>query len=115
MRMIVSNNMPYDTGFMSQNGARFFETEHFMLCKYDIERVPYIVYNEEGTKFSVKNKGFIKHKTIGDLQRQAAYKEAGLQAPMNTLDENVKRRASFNMMKQGAIEKLRSEYNAIDF
>lgn len=113
--MIVTSNMPYDTGFMSQNGARFFENEHFMLCKYDIERVPYIVYQEEGTRFSTKNKGFIKNKTIGDLLRHADYKSAGLQAPFNRLDETVKRRASFNMLKQGAIDKLRSEYDASDF
>ena len=113
--MVVTSNMPYDTGFMSLNGARFFETNAFLLCKYDIERVPYIVYNEEGTIYTTKNKGFIKQQTIGDLLRHAAYKNAGLQAPFDKLDKTVKRRASLDMIKQGAIDKIRSEYNASDF
>ena len=113
--MVVVNNMPYASGYMFLNGAKFFETEHFMLCKYDIERVPYIIYNEEGTVFSTKNQYFIREKTIGDLQRHAAYKEAGMRAPMDTLNERVKRRASLDMIKQGAIEKIRGEYSASDF
>lgn len=114
MRMIVTSNMPYDTGFMSVNGARFFETAHFMLCKYDIERVPYIVYQEEGTIYSTKNKGFIRNKTMGDLLRHAAYKQAGLTAPFDELNERVKRRASTDMIKQGALEKVKGEYSASD-
>ena len=107
--------MPYDTGFMFLNGARFFETNAFMLCKYDIERVPYIVYNEEGTVFTTKNQYFIRRKTIGDLLRHSSYNEAGMQAPFDKLDERVKRRGSFDMIKQGALDKIRGEYNANDF
>ena len=42
-RDIVVGNMPYDTGFMFLAGASFFDTEHFMLARYDTDRVPYII------------------------------------------------------------------------
>ncbi len=113
--MVVVGDMPYDTGYMFLNGASFYETNAFILVKYDIERVPYIIYNEEGTIFTTKNQYFIRDKTIGDLQRHAAYQQAGLHAPMDTLNETVKRRGSLNMIKQGAIDKIRGEYSASDF
>lgn len=108
-RMIVQDNMPYDTGYMFLNGARFFETDSYLLCKYDINRVPYIVYNEEGTIYTQKNKGFIKQKTVGALMQYAYYKSNNMRAPFNTLNERIKRRASTDMIKQGALDKIRSE------
>ena len=109
MRMIVTANMPYDTGFMSLAGARYSENAHFMVTRYDIERVPYIVFNEEGTIYTEKNKGFIREQTVGDLMRHAQYKDAGLRLPFTNLNERVKRRASTDMLKQGAIDKIRGE------
>ena len=109
MRMIVTNNMPYDTGFMFMSGSRYQENAHFMVAKYDTERVPYIVYNEEGTVYSTKNQYFIREQTVGDSMRHANYKDAGMQAPFTKLSENVKRRSSTNLLKQGAIDKIRSE------
>lgn len=104
--------MPYDTGFMFLEGASFFETNLFTLVKYNIGRVPYIVYNEEGTIFTTKNQYFIRDKTVGDLIRHASFKQAGLRAPFGQLDEQNKRRGSFDMIKQGALDKVRSDYRA---
>ena len=106
MRLVVTTDMPYDSGFMFMAGSKYYETEHFMLCKYDIERVPYIIYNEEGTIFSTKNQYFIRRKTVGDLMRHASYAEHGQRAPMLKLEERAKRMASNNMIKQGTLEKL---------
>lgn len=101
--------MPYDTGFMSLAGAKFFDTNMFILVKYDIDRVPYIVYNEEGTIYTEVNKGFIRQKTVGDLMRHANYKKHDMQAPFTRLDERVKRRASTDMISAGALEKIKGE------
>lgn len=109
MRLVVNGNMPYDTGFMFLAGAKFFDNDHFQLVKYDVERVPYIVYNEEGTRFTQVNKGFIRNKTVGDLLRHQSYQESGDRAPMLKLEDRAKRRGSFNMIKQGALEKIKSE------
>jgi len=109
VRQIVTANMPYDTGFMSLAGAKFFETNTYMLVKYDTDRVPYIIYNEEGTIYTEVNKGFIRQKTVGDLMRHANYKQHGMQVPFNSLDDRVKRRASTDMISAGALEKIKGE------
>ena len=98
-RDIVVGNMPYDTGNMFLNGASFYETEHFLLARYDTERVPYIIYNEEGTIFSVKNKGFISQQTVGALLYGTD--SAGM-------SEKVRRRGSTDMLKQGALDIVQS-------
>lgn len=107
MRLVVKTDMPYDTGYMFQNGASFYDTEHFLLCKYNTDRVPYIIYQEEGTIYSTKNQYFIKQKTMGDLMRHEAYAENGERAPLLKLDEEYKRKASKNMMSQGFLEKVK--------
>ena len=111
-RDIILSNMPYDTGFMFLEGASFYETENFLLCSYQTSRVPYIIYNEEGTRYSTKNQYFIRDKTVGDLMRHAAYNASGMQAPRSTLDERIKRRGSTDVIKQGAMDKIRSDYRA---
>jgi len=101
--------MPYDTGFMSLAGAKYIETNTYILVRYDTERVPYIVYNEEGTIYTQVNKGFIREKTVGDLMRHAYYRDNGMRLPFSKLDERVKRRASTNMIGAGALEKIKGE------
>lgn len=111
VRNIVTSNMPYDTGFMSLAGAKFSENNHMMIVRYDTERVPYIVYNEEGTIYTQKNKGFISEKTIGALLMFNQHKKAGNRLPFTRMNEGIKRRASTNMIKQGALEKISNEKN----
>ena len=106
MRMIVQSNMPYDTGFMFMSGAKFQENNHFIICRYDTETVPYIIYNEEGTKYTEKNKGFISKQTVGELNRMAQFMQHGMKTK---LQDDVKRRASTNMVKEGALEKIKQE------
>jgi hypothetical protein len=105
-RSIVQSQMPYDTGFMFLAGAKYFDTEHFRLAVYDTERVPYIIYNEEGTVYSTKNKGFISQRTIGALNRYAV---SGDKQVMSQFEEYNNRRGSTNMIRQGALEKISTE------
>ena len=105
MRTIVQANMPYDTGFMFMAGAKYFETAHFLMAVYDTERVPYIIYNEEGTIYSTKNQGFISDRTVGALNRF----NGGDNKAMSKYEEINNRRGSTNMIKQGALEKISNE------
>lgn len=108
MRLVVTNNMPYDKGFMFMAGSKYYENEHFILCKYDTERVPYIIYNEEGTIYTVKNKNFIRYKTVGDLIRFESMSESNLRANLSKYNDRAKRRASTNIIAQGALNKIKA-------
>lgn len=108
--------MPYDTGFMFLSGTQFFETEHFIMCEYDTYRVPYIVYQEMGFTHWISkemvdvNKGFIKDRTVGALNRFAAYDDTGINANvLSNYEEENNRRGSLNMIKQGALDKISAE------
>jgi hypothetical protein len=106
MRSIVQAQMPYDTGFMFLAGARYYETAHFLLTVYDTERVPYIIFNEEGTIYTDKNKGFISQQTVGALNRFGASQDKSV---LSRYENYNNRRGSTNMIKQGALEKLSTE------
>lgn len=112
LRLIVTTNMPYDTGYMFLAGSRYFENEHYMLCKYDTERVPYIIYNEEGTVFSVKNRGFIARRTMGEINYIIQMRKAGGHTSLSGLTEIAKRRGSTNMIKQGAMDKISNDFES---
>jgi hypothetical protein len=109
-RSIIQAQMPYDTGFMFLAGARYYDTAHFQLAVYDTERVPYIIFNEEGTKYSTKNKGFISQKTVGALNRYAL---GGDKRVLSRYEEYNNRRGSLNMIRQGALDKVAGEPNWI--
>lgn len=102
MRTIVTGCMPYDTGFMFTFGAKFSETAEELHAKYDTVTVPYIIYQEEGTRFSTKNQFFIRDKTIGALLMD----EAG--AGMGNMEDKVARRAKNLLLTQGMIEKYKA-------
>jgi len=107
MRDIVQAQLPYDTGFMFLSGVSYFETNHFLMAIYDTSRVPYIVYNEEGTIYTQKNKGFISQKTVGAINRFGAYKNTGEHVNVLSQYQDLNnRRGSTNMIKQGALDKI---------
>ena len=58
-----------DTGYMASNGAEFFDTPYELVAIYNTNRVPYIVFQEEGTRYYNKNKGFITTKADGKINR----------------------------------------------
>jgi len=88
-RNVVISNMPFRTGRMFLHGAKFYETEQYILTVYDLMAVPYIRYNEEGTIFTTKNKGFISQKTVGELIAVEAMGEKA-----SGYADNAKRRAA---------------------
>ena len=87
IEIVVGNMVEFrDTGFMASNGAEFFETPYELVAIYNTNTVPYIVFNEEGTRYTQKNKGFISVKAEGKISR-FIYSEA-LGIPYNKLENN---------------------------
>jgi len=104
LEQIVKSCMPFDTGYMFTYGSRYMENSHFLIAIYDVERVPYIIYQEMGTRFSTKNQYFIQDKTIGMINQTIAFEQRGMYFPINT-DERM-RQATKNLMRQGLVEQL---------
>lgn len=102
VRQIVQNNMPFDTGFMFTFGARYNETEEYLLVYYDTLAVPYIVYNEEGANGN-PNKGFISVNTINEISYiQANLSNKIVQNHLSGLNDVGRLRSS--MIQSGVFE-----------
>lgn len=102
---VINSQVPFDTGNMFQNGIDYFDTPEYYLASYNVYRVPYIIYNEMGTKYSVKNKGFISDKTVGLLNYITQQNSVGVQAIFGDIDNTIKERnsilQSMGTMKRG--------------
>lgn len=103
-RNIVDTNMPFDTGFMMMNGTSYTVQDDYHRVKYDTQTVPYIVYNEEGTKFFDQNKGFIKEDTLIDLAEASAYQDMGMTHEKRSYQDAARARAS--MISNGVYENI---------
>jgi|LGOV01.1.fsa_nt_gb ABC-type lipoprotein export system ATPase subunit len=101
---IIRGNMPYDKGNMFSNGVDFFVTPYYDLGAYNNNRVNYIRYNEEGTKYTKKNKGFISKKTVGMVNKATWSENLGLPFDSTEMNEEVAKRNNDLLLKQGAIE-----------
>ncbi len=102
VRQIVQSNMPYDTGFMFSFGARYNETEQYLVVWYDTIAVPYIVYNEEGARGN-RNKGFISVNTVNEINYVAANLNNGIvQNHLSGIGDLNKIRSS--MVQAGVLE-----------
>jgi len=102
MRQIVQNNMPFDTGFMFTFGARYNETNQYLVVYYDTIAVPYIVYNEEGARGN-PNKGFISVKTVNELNWVAANISSGA-ANEHLAQVNDVGKLRSSMIQQGVLD-----------
>lgn len=70
IEIVVGNMAEFSlSGYMASNGAEFFETPYELAAIYNVIGVPYIVYQEEGTYFYDKNKGFISTKAQNKIER----------------------------------------------
>lgn len=104
---IVKVNMPFDTGNMYANGVVFFDTPYYYRAAYDINRVPYIVFNEEGTVYSQKNKGFISQKTTGAVNRAVQSIILGLPYNEKEISEEYSKRNNEILISQGVMTRAR--------
>ena len=102
---IVRFNMPFDTGNMFSNGTDFFDTPYFYRASYNINRVPYIVFNEEGTIYTQKNKGFISQKTVGMINRATYSENLGLPFDTRPINNTIGQRNNQVLISMGVMNK----------
>lgn len=105
-RHIIDVNKPYDTGYMMINGNRYTVNEAYTKATYDLIAVPYIKFQEEGTKFFDGNKDFIANNTMQELNQAAAYHAAGI--TNETVGFRDATRARTSMISNGVMEHLKS-------
>ena len=83
---IVIGNMPIDKGNMRRNGAEFFDTPYELVAIYNTNGVPYIVFQEEGTRYFKGNQHFIRNNTVGQLNYLSWSESIGL--PFDKTENN---------------------------
>lgn len=102
---IVRSGVPFDTGNMYQNGMDFFDTPYYYRASFNINRVPYIVYNEEGTIYTKKNKGFISRGIVGAINRATYSETLGLPFAYSGYNNTVAKRNNEILVSMGVMTK----------
>jgi len=100
---IIKANMPFDKGNMFNNGADYFDTPYFFKANYNNDRVPYIDYNEFGTIYTKKNKGFISQKTVGVINRATWSESLGLPFDNKPYNDEVATRNNSILEQMGVM------------
>ncbi len=103
---IIKANMPFDKGNMFANGVDEISTPYYDLASYNNERVNYIRYNEEGTIYTKKNKGFISKKTVGMVNKAIWSDNLDLPFDYTEINETVAERNNSILIKQGVMENV---------
>lgn len=102
---VIRANMPFDTGNMFTNGAVMFDTPYQYVAIYNTNGVPYIVFQEEGTRFFKGNKGFISKRTVGQINRITQSELLGLPYDYKETNTTIADRNNEMMMATGQITK----------
>jgi len=105
-RNIIDTNKPYDKGYMMIFGNIYTVNPDYTKTSYDTETVPYIRYQEEGTKFFDGNAGFISENTITELNQVAVYQSHGVTQERVAFRDATRARES--MISQGVMEHVKS-------
>lgn len=105
-RNAALSQVPVDTRNMLLNGFRFYETDLFMRCQADLSAVPYIYYNEEGTVFTQKNKGFFSKKMLGAVNDYVMREASGFDQTSNYTANEEAIRQNVLHVESGVLEKL---------
>ena len=97
---------PFDNGNMMINGWAFFDTPYQYVGIANVNAVPYIVFNEEGTIYTTKNKGFISEKITGRLNEITQSEILGLPYQSNA-NETVQKRQNDMLVSKGVLEVIK--------
>lgn len=104
--VIVKSGTPFDKGQMQESWA-FFDTPYQYVAIADIQRTPYFVYNEEGTVYTQKNKGFIRNGIVGQINNALWSESLGLPYSYEEANKTLADRRNSMLLGQGAIEVIR--------
>ena len=103
---IVQSGTPFDKGQMMDSWA-FFDTPYQYVAIADVSRTPYFVFNEEGTIYTQKNKGFISKGIVGQINNALYSEQLDLPYSYEEANKTLAQRRNSILMSQGAIEVIR--------
>jgi hypothetical protein len=101
---VVRAGTPFDTGYMMTNGWAYFDTPYQFVAIANETGVPYIVYNEDGTIYSKKNKGFISKGITGQLNQITYSEQLGLPYSFKEQDNTLRDRRNDMLVSMGVLE-----------
>lgn len=104
---VVRAGTPFDTGYMMTNGWAYFDTPYQYVAIANINTVPYIVFNELGTIYSQKNKGFISKGIVGQLNRITQSEILGLPYSYKETNDLLRDRQNDLLVSQGVLEVIK--------
>ena len=100
---VVRAGTPFDKGNMMENGWKYFDTPYKYVAIADTFTVPYIVYNEEGTIYTQKNKNFIREGIMGQLMHISQSETLGLPYSYKETNKTLAQRRLSLMENAGVI------------
>lgn len=103
---IVRAGTPFATGKM-MNSWRFFRTPLYDVAIADVDTTPYFVFNEEGTIYTQKNKGFISNGIVGQVNMAHWSEDLGLPYSEEPTNKTLQARNNEMLLGIGAIEVIR--------
>lgn len=103
-------NLPFDKGGMFKKGVKYLDTPLYYMADYDVNTLPYIIYQEKGfihwitKKKVVKNIGFITVKTVGHLNKAIYSESLGLPYPtQKKFSDSTAQRNNSLLLSQGGM------------
>lgn len=100
---VIRAGTPFDKGNMMENGWAYFDTPYQFIAIANTNGVPYIVFNEEGTVYSQKNKGFIRNKLTGQLNHITQSEQLGLPYSYKETNKTLANRRNSIMLSKGVL------------
>ena len=97
----VKAGTPFDTGQMMDSWL-FYDTPYQFVAQADIARTPYFVFNQEGTIYTQKNKGFID-RIVGEINYITYSENLGLPYDYSEINDTLDQRNTI-LQQQGALE-----------
>ena len=100
---VIMAGTPFDKGVMMQQGWAYFDTPIQFIAIANTNGVPYIVYNEEGTIYTQKNKGFISKGLTGQLNHITWSEQLGLPYTYEETNKTLRQRRNSIMQSMGVL------------
>jgi hypothetical protein len=103
---VVKAGTPFDKGQMMDSWL-FYDTPYRFVAQADIARTPYFVYNEEGTIYTTKNKGFISKGIVGQINQITYSENLGLPYSYEETNKTLANRRNKLLEQMGVLEVIR--------
>lgn len=100
----VKAGTPFDSGQMMDSWL-FYDTPYQFVAQADVARTPYFVFNQEGTIYTQKNKGFID-RIVGEINAITYAENTGVRLDYSIVDDTLDQRNTI-LQQMGALEVIK--------